>query len=355
VSHGVDLLHGWKHDLVGLCLFLLAVTLALSADRLLGFFLAPIEKDWEGFEAPKTWLARVWNWFAVLGRPSEIDTTEEAALMGGPSNTEESTDQQPTDKPLPRAISIAWSGVFLLAGMTSIYVMSTLSAGETSGTDFQTPEFANRLAAESLSPVDDWRFVQYGDEHAERLFAQSSRLWTYDNGSDVAVFSVNFSFPDWHPLDVCYTALGWDLISGSVLQRQDRGEGARYLQSRFRKGDQHGLLFYCYVDTDGEPFDPPEAVSATESIRRRFQTGQHTLYQIQLWVTSDRPLDDRESEFALRLFETLRSQLVAIVKGGVSGEAAIGGVRADTVKHSHDPVDEPEPSRVEQALRGYDT
>ena len=63
---GVDLSEGWRHDLLGLCLFAIAVGLAISADRLLGFLFAPIDEEFAA--APPTWSIRLWNRLTVVRR-----------------------------------------------------------------------------------------------------------------------------------------------------------------------------------------------------------------------------------------------------------------------------------------------
>ncbi len=127
------------------------------------------------------------------------------------------------------------------------------------------------------------------------MFAQNSKVWSYRQGDLTATFSFDFSFDHWHRLYNCYSSVGWDQIGPPYLKQPKRGGEAVYLLATYRKGDQHGLLTYSLVDADGQPFDPPAAVSVLENTRRRLQKGSHTLYQLQLWVTSTRRGAERGS------------------------------------------------------------
>jgi exosortase len=300
----VDLTTGWKHDLLGLCLFGVAIALALSTDRVLHFLLAPVTRAHGDDVQEASWWTRTFNAVANFGTPAGMAVAASGRKIGGPV--------------VWRTSLLVWTILFALLGATSVYAIATR---DTSGPDLAEPDFAKALVAESLpAKIEGWAQVGFGDEHRDNLFAQHSKVWSFRQGDLAAIFSFDFSFDQWHRLYNCYSSVGWDRIGPPYLKQAKRGGEAVYLLATFRKADdQHGLLTYSLVDPDGKPFDPPAAVSMLENTRRRLQKGSHTLYQLQLWVTSTRAIESEDRESVQRLFESLRAKLMRKMRGNITG------------------------------------
>ncbi len=75
----IDLTTGWQHDLLGVCLFGIAILLALSTDRVLHFLLAPITRTYEDVLEEESWWTRAFNAVAYLGAPAATDVEAESA------------------------------------------------------------------------------------------------------------------------------------------------------------------------------------------------------------------------------------------------------------------------------------
>ena len=76
----IDLSEGWRHDLLGLCLFAVAVLLAASADRFIEFVVAPIESD-EVNTGFSTWSVQFWDRIMSFGGESDVDVVGDRATF----------------------------------------------------------------------------------------------------------------------------------------------------------------------------------------------------------------------------------------------------------------------------------
>jgi exosortase/archaeosortase family protein len=301
----LDLAEGWRHDLLGLCLFVVALVLAVSTDRLLRFLFRPIETESESMTKRSV---RRWDRMVTFGEPQKRDLNPKASK-------EEVVSKVGVAVPSFRSVPIfAMAALFLLVGVVSAqqafvrgHAGSPASLAEVNRPKIQS------LTEDSLPlQVGRWRRIGFGESQAERLFAQESRVWEYSNGRSSALFSVDFFFTRWHDLCECYRAIGWSQSEPSVVCGQ--GECDVYLQSRFLKGKTHeGSLCFSLIRADGAPLDPPQSLTAIEQIRRRLETDQ-TLFQIQLWTTAPGTLHDKDQESAEQLFRELRQAVVELME-----------------------------------------
>ena len=159
--------------------------------------------------------------------------------------------------------------------------------------------------------LEGWQLVDYGETHAQRLFAQESRLWTYRKGGMQAIFSVDFVFDEYHDLCVCYDSIGWEQTLDTLLLRPQGAPIGSYLQAKFSKNViSNGYLLFSHLNSDGTHFEPP--VSLGSQLQKRVIAGpfsreqEKQLFQVQLWLTSNRPVNPEDQVSAHSMFLQLR-------------------------------------------------
>jgi hypothetical protein len=280
-----------------LILFLVAAGLAFSADQLLSFFLAPISENVE-YESDEGFVISLWNMVTSFGLPTEVEWRNDRAslLFGNPRITS--------------WMLIVWVAIFSFVGTGSVLA---IVAHDGTRTELSIPEFAPKLVAGFLpQQFNEWKMAGFGDTNTERIFAQNSKVWSFQDGrGDLkAMFSFDFSFDHFHDLCVCYEAIGWTQSDPPEVMNPFNAEVPVYLKTHFKRGsEQFGLLQNACVDRHGDAYDPPGALSMSETLRRRMRKGTDTVYQIQLWVVASRPFDANDERMARELFENHRLEL----------------------------------------------
>ncbi len=186
--------------------------------------------------------------------------------------------------------------------------------------------------------VQHWQRLDYKTDrrHPGSAFGEFSKIWSYQSGQNMAAFSVDYPFPGWHDLTVCYAGQGWAKDEQVICQpaSADGVDEDGYVAVRFTKpGYRSGYLLFCNVNKDGSPLSPRLGADyfsmrrLEEDFRRRWYrllgTSNPTppadpaapFYQLQLFVESYTPLSaaDRASAEALFLEgrRTLRKQWAA--------------------------------------------
>lgn len=297
---GIDLSEGWRHDVLGLVLFVGALVLAVSTDRLLCFVLSPIDMD-NGL----SWPTRTWDALVTF-----MDPAAPGIVEGRKGKAE-----------MPLSLSsvpmMACAGVFLLLGVASTaHGFLRAGAGESASFSPGTAPLVESLGEDFLpARIGDWKRVGFETTHSERLFAQQSRVWRYQSEDKTAVFSVDFSFPTWHDLCECYSKIGWSQNGSSELNKSSK-LGGDFLSTNFYKNTaSEGILFFSFVENNGVAYVPPESLTWAGEAKRRLQPDK-TLYQIQLWVTENGDLSNYERGNAKDLFVECRRRIVNHVSSG---------------------------------------
>ena len=241
---------------MGLCLFAVAVLLAASADRFIEFVVAPIESD-EVNTRFSTWSVQFWDRIMSFGAESDVDVVGDRATF--------ENDKVAGKRFAPLFV---FGAAFILLGLASTAIQGTHLLIAADDAPVLTPtaqrEFVNGLSPSTMpSELAGWKLVDYGETHAERLFAQESRLWTYRKGSMQAIFSVDFVFDEYHDLCVCYDSIGWEQTLDTLLLRPQGAPIGSYLQAKFSKNViSNGYLLFSHLNSDGTYFEPPVSLGS---------------------------------------------------------------------------------------------
>ena len=299
-NYQIDLTEGWRHDLLGLCLFAVAIALAVSADKLIGFLISPIEAE-EYSAGFSTWSVRTWDRVFSFGGESQYDPVGSAPVRDDVADT--------ARRPIPQ---LALGVGFLVIGTAGLATGVSRLSREIIDTSVTAPgqaEFVSALQPATMPTVlDGWRMVDFSESHAERLFAQESRLWTYRKGDLQAIYAVDFVFDDYHDLCACYDSIGWEQTSDPSVVRPDNAPQGGYVQAQFTKNaSSRGFLVFSHVRHDGSFYEPPASLGSQLQRRVLFSEKEEVrLFQNQLWLTARRPISDDEQASAHALFRKLR-------------------------------------------------
>jgi exosortase len=302
---GVNVADGWRHDVLGLLLFGLALVMIWSTDRLLVF----LSRSRTGAASSNSYL-----------RETAPAASAEPAGM------------------LRRA---AWPvccayGLIVLVHLSSI---GWEDRGEGAAIDVIAPSLG-RLAADSLpAAVGPWKQASFTREtrSSGSNFGEFSEMWTYQRGLARAALSIDHPFPGWHDLTICYTHQGWALGERTTGSGDDAVRGLVFFESEMSKpGYRYGHLWFCEFDGGGLPLAPPPS-SLSASLRRqgsalarwmniiRGEGGSNRseplgpIYQVQLFVESPVPFNAEERRDGRLLFLGSVKSLIGLWKPAAEG------------------------------------
>ena len=302
----VDLSEGWQHDVLGLVLFAVALLMAISTDRLLAFFLAPVETEEGGVPS---WLTVAWD--RVVGW---LDPLVPGLIESKPPENEAplSLSQMPF---------VALAGVFLMLGTVSLARgIYRVNKGDSVTFAASTGPLTDAMDADFMpETIGPWKRIDFQESHKERLFAQESRVWTYQNEDLVASFAMDFSFPSWHDLCVCYGKIGWSQNDAARTRQAEGHMGGDFVEAEFfKENSEEAALYFSLIEHNGQEFAPPETLNWMGELRRRLEPDK-TLYQIQLFASEVGDLSNRDRKQAEDLYLACRDRVVQhITKSGAT-------------------------------------
>lgn len=317
---GVDLSHGFAHDILGYSALALGILLLLSTDQFLLFVFGPVEPS-SGESGPfGTLITKFWN--GVLSGNTEESESERRKKRRG-------------RKPITSAGRMfiwAVSGLMVAFGLWQLFDVQR-SFAETD--DLLVRFFDNDVTVDFEKNdmpefVDSWKQVNYEmqDRSIGSDLGQRSDVWQFRSPTNLAaVASLDQTFPGWHELTTCYANQGWKLVENgrvrkypSGLMEVPEGEQWTYIEAKFEKNTgEKGYLLFSHFDAFGEGMNAPENWGTLNSFliraknrmshRIRAQLFQGEAYQVQVFLTSFNDLDDELiREINLRYLE-IREQI----------------------------------------------
>ena len=288
---GVDLAHGWQHDLLGLVLFTFTILMTASTDRLLTFLLAPTR--YAGGHT--NLLVRIWNVLFIWGLPKPYEET----LLGYAT------------RPGRRMTGLLSRGGWVLAFLSVGAVGLSLGMGL-----LQTPVVASvptpkRSAVEFTADQIDPNFESWNLTAFESPTAGSA-TWTLKKGEQTVRFLVDFPLDNWAaPIEVAEDD-GWTRVGPPVILPDFDATA----ELEFARGDQESAMIqFSHADEELVPVDAPGKLGLAETLARRVGQGQKKLFRLQLWTSSDRSLTEERITDSRNLFRHLRDSLLGNLRG----------------------------------------
>ena len=296
-SKGLDLATGWRHDVLGLSLFALALVLVWSTDRLLA-------------------------WLAGAG-------TTPPGKKAAPADTQNNGVALAQAESSPAVIlGRTWLSSWTVAGAFGALLLLSLllrDGGAEAGSLLAEDAVAASLptlTADSLpKTIGLWERQQFAEESRNpgSAFGEFSRVWTYQQQLQRVHLSLDYPFPGWHDLTRCYTSQGW-VIEDQAVEGAGSNMSEKYVAIRLTKpGHRSGYLLFAEFDRRGKILEP-RLGGADLSLTRQGQTVQRLwdrlqgapatnsvdspgpVYQLQLFVESYAPLNQAEQDQTRALF-----------------------------------------------------
>ena len=307
---GMALDEGIGHEVLGMCTYLGALTMALSTDQLLRFLIPYQIRLFEasdlrgGYDSPK-------------GGSGYFDEPAQKVLKNANRFMDKARFSDGIGANLPLVVVIL---IFVpLAGLSIVNAFSEHSSS--SVTQQQFSDSLNTLVADDLLPQKIGKWELQNVNRVERpvgdLQGATSVVWTYSGNGLTAQFSIDGRYPDWHDLSYCYTALGWKMLS--VQNNNSLEEETKYTQLKmYSESADFASVYFACVDSRFESVTPPpERGSALRVLVQRLRSGAFLseksqtisppVIQFQLMASGKRELMNHEEVLLNQLFKALGS------------------------------------------------
>jgi len=239
-AFGIALDSGWRHELLGVFTYVIALSMALSTDRLL-MFLVPFGTQESGKKDTK---------YEVADNPV-VQLMSFGQSAGKAVNRFLDRERLPSRVAL-RALLVVPLICLTLSAVTYGKIAGRLMATSVSDTTPQANFVAGvgtRLRQDGVMPknVDAWTLenVEHLNRQAGDTLGENSVVFTYTGHGLRAVFSLDGFYSDWHDLAYCYSGLDWKLSEQSNFTEDITGNRATYLSMYMADGSQLTTYFSC--------------------------------------------------------------------------------------------------------------
>ncbi|MDY3552163.1 exosortase U [Gemmata sp. JC717] len=282
---GVTAATGWRHEAIGVVLFVLAVGLLLSTDRLLEF----------------------------LSRSGAVGGDVPRPVSGGNS------EHGPA-----RPSRVGRFAAIVVPAFLALVGLHWAARGDQPVLPVASP--LPLATNPELLPVKvgAWERREFGTETREThsFFGEYSQNWLYALPELAVKASLAYPFPGWHDLTWCYRSTGWQIDGQEVVAPATVPGG--FVQVRMSKpGFRHGFLVFCEFDRSGRPFiarpgGAREPLFRHEAALERFRSRLEgrpappldptgAAYQFQVFVEGASVLTPEGEEAVRQLFVSLQS------------------------------------------------
>jgi exosortase len=283
----INLVDGWKHDVLGYVLFGSALVLIVSTHRLLLFFTPFANKKETVGDSPEAspqpvMEVEVPTWAALLNQ-STLNSWIVGAAFG--------------------SLLVLHLGFY---GLPREFILSK---------DYAYDNMQKITEDTMPRELGGWKRERWTEEKRSlsNEFGESSKSWFYPSDNHRAVVSVDYPFSGWHELSQCYYGQGWELDELTNLTGEEPEQPAYYCEQKMKKaGLRWGYLLFCQLDSTGKALTPPKRgfitgnLSRNESLltwliarnnpERAVVQPVGSVYQFQLFVESFQPLTVAEQE-----------------------------------------------------------
>jgi exosortase/archaeosortase family protein len=244
-STGFSIASGWKHDVLGLIIFVLIFATTLSTDQLLGVFF-PIRDP----------------------NNEDEDDSRSVSVKAQTASNGDVAKNMWLHWNAPLRPGVMWCCVFGFLAVASLRLSYLSYTYEYRGSAIERTlvEPVREFLPEQIG---DWRTVTF--EHQQRSsnhdMGADSYLWKLVNNNDKSVIiSIDGVFDDYHELAVCYTSLAWSVSPERFYGKGERQETTSGVESLnltrlnlSKLTGETGMVLFTAVDRNGNVVVPPPA------------------------------------------------------------------------------------------------
>lgn len=260
VHSGIDLLTGWKHELLSIVLVALYILLAVSLDHLLFGAARPAPDPTTPSPPAKPWFA----W-----------------------------------RPVSAALCLGFAAAGLLGGFQGWKKWTAIPTG------LQASE-SHAPASHTFTMPDqlgDWTRLEGPAPTLNKIetLNLTSALWTFQFRGLTAV--VAFDFPIWgyHDVDACYTGAGWKILAKDKLRVAPEAPVAVRMDLS-KDPSASATVWFATLSERGDWMEESNFRRDLAARLRDLGGVPETSYRIQVFVASDHPLGPAERSAAEQLF-----------------------------------------------------
>lgn len=295
----IDLSSGWRHEVLGLAVFVIALLMIASTDQWLKF----CSKWTHGIVDLLFGNSRLMRWFGMRDEREENNRTTESDPLTG----------------FGAWRSSAVFGAFLFVGVSQMGMLGVSAFGSSQASAVSAEKADAFVLPENLA---DWSQTDFETEKrgAASIFGEHSRTWTYEAPFGAVQASFDYPFARWHDLRVCYSGTGWTMATTTKHETQIAGLPVEFLEVDMQQTDgKSGHLLFAEFENTGRPVSPmtvadggglPVMSYLTAGLKDRWSKsmvdfGQsNRTYQFQMLYTGDAPLTQNERSILLEKFQT---------------------------------------------------
>lgn len=290
----IDLLHGWKHEALGVALYAVSLGLVMSLDQFVLLLKSIIPRRSPRYPQDPTDRR-------VPGRSQSSSSDVDSSHLRAAG-------------PRPRHLAICATALAAIALISPIRWAFGARVSETDMTEVaHLVKRAKGVLSEQSMPAElaGWRRISFKTEErkSDDAFGQYSACWQYRLGSRTALVSVDYPFwGGWHELTVCYGSIDWTLqqrlVQRGAIDAGTEPSAAYVAATMSHRNGEHASLRFGLVDDQGRWIEPPsgEGLGLTGREMAWGSILTRPCYQFQVLGTGFRPHGDEEQQQYTRLF-----------------------------------------------------
>lgn len=307
---GIDLSHGFLHDLLGYVTMAVALGLMLSADELL-LRLGNIPA-----------LEPIYS-LSFLKR----DTPKSFVASRAHQPIEEAPKAETLDTRVKNSHSNTWLTVPAYLCFAGFFCIQCYDVYQSWGVDrtvidfFRDEPMVPLRASDGPAELAGWKQVKYEQTNRSRGnddLGQRSDMWKYKTPMGTGQVSFDQMFPGWHELTRCYRNAGWKPGTRIVIQEFSGNEWP-IVTVELKQGNEYGYLIFSECTRSGQPLQPAGGFTYWTILQERL-VGRLTpavrgtlfgaaCYQMQFFVSSALPLTEEQKTASLERFVAARGVL----------------------------------------------
>lgn len=322
---GLDWADGWAHDLLGYLTLGLAALFLVSFDQLVISLLHPTSNI--SGPAKSNPLIQFWNW--VVDDGTQVDLEAEYYR---------STEIVPSDPStgLFKRISV-WLGQFESPRMVKLMVVLAIGAFSMttvrafSVAPMGTGELGRGMFVDGLlfapgpGVVESFaKDFQLSDRVTSRdnenpILGRNSDTWEYKSrGRAAGQFVLSQTYASFHELCICYENQEWLLLNRELREpiadlESDKNAPIAYARFRTRSQGNAYLWYASITGSGGTPMPPQRPGVLASRLANTDEASTEPVMMVQLWMTSNDPLDLSITNRIANEFALLRSKIAAAV------------------------------------------
>ncbi|TAK91638.1 MAG: exosortase U, partial [Verrucomicrobia bacterium] len=276
-NYQLDILTGWRHQAVGMVMFVAYLCLILSLDHLLAFLFSPVPT--RARSTPTGAAPQV----ATIA-PAPVSVVIPAPSVAQPAPTAPIETIAPTPAGffgLPRGLVWAALAAFAVLGvLQSVHGLTRFFQDRKLA---RIPDTALIAGASFTLPenIGGWHTVAtVPKEQKAETMGVYSKIWNFQRGNTIASVGLDYPFTGYHDVTLCYTLQGWETrdkhIQISDAEKKVPSEIEVAMKKDFMK---YGTLWFSTVDQYGRWQDRGE-LSQTLTGRFANQVDAATTYRV---------------------------------------------------------------------------